>query len=133
MTVLSFRLHRLSEHETVLPSALTRLVGQTFTVNAPGLILVGTVTAAHVRDGWIVVTSDINTDDDPDGRLVAALLPGIFPEPRPLVSHAWDLEPARYLGVQPKPKPPDWSAVASVPGPARLEQMLGSFCNETRG
>lgn len=62
MTAIKFRAHRLSKHEVITPGALENLVGQVATFTAPNRVGVATVTAAEVSDGWLVLTTDLDTE-----------------------------------------------------------------------
>lgn len=117
MTRTSFRAYRLAEHETVTDDALSRMAGQTFVFRTDDRRVAARVIEAVVRDGWIVVTSDVDADDF-NGRIAEALALG------PANIYVLPDMPAEQRFVPTPTTPPDWATVSGRFGPARFERVL---------
>lgn len=120
MTQISLRIYRLAENETATEAALAGAVADAserlFAVRIDGRMYEARAIDAFVRDGWIVVTTEIDADISAAFR------------------DEYSIGPMRVVTVldeQPVPPPlppsrgPDWSTAAgSVGGPARFERTL---------
>lgn len=116
MTRISFRAYRLGERETVTGDALRRMAGQTFVFRDDDRTVAASVIEAYVRDGWIVITSDVGADDF-SARIAESFTLG------PVGVHILPDMPAEQRYV-PGRSEPDWQSVQNWLGSARLERLL---------
>lgn len=116
MTRISFRAYRLGVHEFVTDDALMRMAGQTFVFRDDERMVAARVIEAYVRDGWIVITSDVGADDF-SVRIAESFTLG------PVGVHILPDMPAEQRYV-PGRCVPDWQSVQNWLGSARLERLL---------
>jgi hypothetical protein len=116
VTVISFRAYPIGVHETVSDDALRNLAGQTFVFRDGDREIAASVISAVVREGWIVVTSDV-ADDAFTAQMAEEFMIG------PLTVRVLPDMPDLHWRL-PIPAKPDWATVTGSIGPARLKQTL---------
>jgi hypothetical protein len=120
VTQISLRVHSLAENETITDEALAQAVADAadrlFAVRIDGRMYEARAVDAFVRDGWIVVATEIDAD-------ISAAFRGEYSIGPMRVATVLDEPP---LPQRPASPPgPDWSTVpGSVGGPARFERTL---------
>lgn len=122
MTRVSFRVWPVGEHETVTDGALQRMAGQGFVFRAEGKAYAARAIAAVVREGWLVITADIDPDEHGFTPLDLGFMDNVYSLPE---------APAADRFV-PTPAGPDWSSVPQTLAPSRLAQVSKAVGNAQR-